>query len=540
MPGGSLNKTERQLVKWWERRQQVEMNDSRPAFPYPVLNSMSVDGDPGLRGIKHMQIHCEYPLTAICGCNGSGKSTMLALAALAFHSPSGHLAPNAIRVPSVDESYTYYTFRDFFYKGPTDPDITGVNISWTYYKNGIETDLRIRKRSDKWMHYERRPRRPVYYLDMSRALPAIEQRALRNHFGASKRVIKNAGLDPKYLGYLDRIMGRKYREATDLMVQKHVLRSADYQGTYSGFSMGAGEDIIIGLLLILQDCPDGSLIVIEEIELGLHPQALRALAGALQEIILDKKLQILVSTHSREFLDSIPRQARVLLQRGGTAHTVIQGPTTRFAMTDMRGIAESELNIYCEDEFAKALIEEALPGETLKRVMVIPVGAKSELCRQAKYHENSGHKAKQLLVWDGDVSDDCIQKWARSAEVKISQSVDGGHIPYCKLLGTVPPESWLIEALNCDEGYVLLSRGLKISEVAAVGHVDFLRSVPEPHNIFFELQERTGVSEDVLTRKLLHVVGSLASDPLMIVRQSVLQVLGPSSQDEVAAGSQDM
>jgi hypothetical protein len=57
----------------------------------------------------------------------------------------------------------YYTFRDSFFKGPNDPDITGVEVYWKYDR---AKRIRTQKRSDKWMRYEPRPQRPVHYFSV--------------------------------------------------------------------------------------------------------------------------------------------------------------------------------------------------------------------------------------------------------------------------------------------------------------------------------------------------------------------------------------
>jgi predicted ATPase len=61
-------------------------------------------------------------------------------------------------------------------------------------------------------------------------------------------------------------------------------------------------------MYILQERLDGSLIVIEEIELGFHPETLIRLAKHLQEIILKKKLQAVVSTHFLTLLIVFPEK----------------------------------------------------------------------------------------------------------------------------------------------------------------------------------------------------------------------------------------
>lgn len=61
-----------------------------------------------LRGLNALEIPFEYPITAIAGKNGAGKSTILALACCAFHAPS-----DGFKLPKRKNSY--YTFSDFLF-----------------------------------------------------------------------------------------------------------------------------------------------------------------------------------------------------------------------------------------------------------------------------------------------------------------------------------------------------------------------------------------------------------------------------------------
>ena len=48
--------------------------------------------------------------------------------------------------------------------------------------------------------------------------------------------------------------------------------------------MGAGEDALFEVISTLMMCPDGSLILIDEIELGLHEEAQARLIDELKKI----------------------------------------------------------------------------------------------------------------------------------------------------------------------------------------------------------------------------------------------------------------
>src|SRR5688572_25598077 len=85
MPGRNLSDDEANLLAFWE---------APPAnLRCPLLRAVEVAGGNGLRALNGVRIPFNYPITAICGKNGTGKSTVLALAALAFHTPAAWHVP---------------------------------------------------------------------------------------------------------------------------------------------------------------------------------------------------------------------------------------------------------------------------------------------------------------------------------------------------------------------------------------------------------------------------------------------------------------
>lgn len=271
LPGTRLNTTERALLNAW---------NAGSFGRFPLLKSVSITAPtgPGLRGIRGLTVEFSFPVTFLSGQNGCGKSTVLSLAALAFHGYQGHLPLNSRRWSGDDETgFGYYTFQDFFYRGPGDADVAGVQIQWTFSR---QAPVSISKQSDKWMRYERRPSRPVEFLGLSRAVPAIELPTLRNHFGLAATPTV-APLNDGARGHLQRVLGRPYPSAEVLNGSRYTIRRSGREGGYTSFNMGTGEDALIGLLARLEAVPEGSLVVIEEIETGLHPAAQRRAAQAL-------------------------------------------------------------------------------------------------------------------------------------------------------------------------------------------------------------------------------------------------------------------
>ena len=101
MPGRRLSHDEQRLLEFW---------DNLPAdFPRPLLRQLRVEGGPGLRGIRRLVVPFSYPLTAICGRNGVGKSTVLALAALSARPPADWPVYGAMRVPAPGRMFVVIT-----------------------------------------------------------------------------------------------------------------------------------------------------------------------------------------------------------------------------------------------------------------------------------------------------------------------------------------------------------------------------------------------------------------------------------------------
>jgi predicted ATPase len=70
-------------------------------------------------------------------------------------------------------------------------------------------------------------------------------------------------------------------------------------------SMSDGTLRFIGILTALLTRPEGSLIVIEEIDNGLHPSRAELLVKTLREIGTKRKIDLLITTHNPALLDAL-------------------------------------------------------------------------------------------------------------------------------------------------------------------------------------------------------------------------------------------
>lgn len=515
MPGTHLSETEKTLQKRW---------DQDKFGTFPLLKSIEVKAPTGngLRGIKNLVAEFNYPVTFFAGQNGCGKSTLLSLAALAYHGFPGFEPTNARRWATHDDGdFGYYTFQDFFHRGPGDSDVSGVEICWKFTK---DKEVRITKQSDKWMRYERRPTRPVEFIGLSRAIPAIELNALRNQFGIGSSPTPQP-LSAAAGQKLSRVLGRQYTSAEVLNTKKFAIRRSSNSNGYTSFNMGTGEDALIGLIARLESVPSGGLVVIEELESGLHPAAQRKITEILVEISLERQLQIIGSTHSQHILDQLPRVARSLVIREADSHRLVKGPSTRLALSTLASEHHHELVIVCEDEFAVKLITEMLPKSLRQRVDVRSCGAKSELCNQAISYLRLMPQAKCLVLWDGDVGEAERNKYVSDALARYPLPEASTRLFKGVLPGTACPELWALNTVRAHGVEAMCARfGLESTQEAEAVLAGC--GLSDPHAIPFELSQACRLTEPIASTYLAAIAARVDDGERQLITDAVESALG--------------
>ncbi|WP_082601684.1 ATP-dependent endonuclease [Achromobacter sp. Root83] len=121
-----------------------------------------------------------------------------------------------------------------------------------------------------------------------------------------------------------------------------------------------GELCIIKLLRMLKDCPAGSLVLIDELELALHPMAQVALLRHLDDVAESKQLTIVVSTHSATLIKQAGKQRLLLLENDGKGNITCLDKC--FPSMVLGALAYGEENaadriIYVEDDAAKVIVD---------------------------------------------------------------------------------------------------------------------------------------------------------------------------------------
>jgi hypothetical protein len=132
-------------------------------------------------------------------------------------------------------------------------------------------------------------------------------------------------------------------------------RTKDGKG-YSEFHFGTGESSLIRMVAEIELVEEQALVLIEEIENGLHPVATVRIVEYSIEVAERKKLQTIFTTHSNDALKPLPSKAIW----GATQDRIFQGKLDIHSLRAITGQIEASLVIFVEDPFVKLWVEAML------------------------------------------------------------------------------------------------------------------------------------------------------------------------------------
>lgn len=342
------------------------------------------------RAFENEVIHFDFPVTALIGPNGGGKTTILGACALLYES----VAP-----------------RQFFTRNrQLDQEMKDWSITYEAVDRNINNKDLIRRSAhfskEKWSRDTLK--REVIFWGVSRTLPAVERSNL------SRFANKNVVFKPEEMKtlngsaeYITKILGKDVSEYQVVQSDRYgniqLLSGQTQKGkTYSEFHFGAGESSVIKMVLGIEHASENSLILIEEIENGLHPLATSRLVDYLIDVADRKKLQIVFTTHSEYAIRPLPTDA-VWAALDGKA---IQGKLDILSLRSLIGEINSRLVIYTEDDFASEWVLSMLRTEdniATDAIEIYAMGGDGTAVNANRYHnQDPSHKVESICIIDGD------------------------------------------------------------------------------------------------------------------------------------------
>lgn len=181
---------------------------------------------------------------------------------------------------------------------------------------------------------------------------------------------------------------------------------ASFSGKYSEAFAGSGESAVAKLVHKIFSAQEGTLLLLDEPEVSLHPGAQKRLLNYILENVRDKGLQVVISTHSPAIVEELPPEAIVVMNQ--TALNKFDPIPDVFAEAAFQYIGHTNIEkpkIIVEDKTAELLVNRALDicnPKAIKSVKVVchPGGAR-DLYKEAVVLSRLD-VTKTYLLLDGD------------------------------------------------------------------------------------------------------------------------------------------
>ena len=424
---------EKRFRELWE-----QLQGKKPHLPH-FLAEIHLEG---IRGIDDIRVVFDYPVSVIAGGNASGKSTVLFAAACAYKVPGAGIKDF---VPST-------LFPDYRPKlGGREDEKHGIVMEFDYSTPDGRRSMRWR-RSKGWNRSflgrkkAAQPERPLYLRTLSNLSSPSEVRGILSMSRLRFRP-QESPLTASQIEFAQQMLPFRYSEVVKLsMGSKNLLFAAQEGGAaYSELHMAAGERAILRLSQEIAQLK-GALVLIDEVEAGLHPWVQQLLLLQLQQLALRNDLQIIVTSHSPVVLDSVPAHGRIFLERDEMGRVAVRPAYRDIVQDALYGRSGDALNLLCEDDAAEGILQgvfdSLLPRQRIRREAVRigrDTGAE-EFPAHATAFKKFGQIQNFVFVLDGDKRNGDVERRIREGA--------GSVVPVLFLPGRNAPEVWVWDRLR--------------------------------------------------------------------------------------------
>lgn len=371
------------------------------------------------RHIRNLPLEFKHPISVISGSNKSGKTTALMAIACSHYNFMRHNVNH-----DTLERTTWSGVVRF-----TSQDVQGH--PWSYqvkYRIGPQVHTNQGSKnaaSNKWSGVAKkegqigRPTaghpaggRTVVFIDLNRITPS--RHLSKSYFNRFRNLPGVAFAEQAkvndYLSYIleDNYNVTKIATAADSKIYKFTTAA-----NYSSYNTASGEDALVSMLCQILEAPNNSLVLIDEIEIGLHPKIQRRLMDVLYIISKDEHKQFILTSHAYAILDSVPAEARLFIDRSGGGFRSLPGLSTYESLTRMDSKAFPVVSVYVEDDVSKLIVKRAIAEVMLanpgfnRLVKVVVVGSADKTFRYFDTRKatrlEEPNTSKPACVLDGDM-----------------------------------------------------------------------------------------------------------------------------------------
>ena len=462
-----------------------------------------------LKGLQDVSLDFNHsPLTAIMGSNCSGKTTVLHALACA-HKPL---------IPPGGPDYQF----PLFFRPNTDALWKESDFTIRYSQRvGVDVFPNLKQRytkaTDRWTpRYYLRPTRYTRFVSIGESVPDIETLNLKSMIHYTKAENNDN------IGNLVRDVGGQVLNKTYESLYKVTYT---YRGklsigvktptfTYSGLSMSSGEQRVFRILDAVFRAPNYGLLLVDEIDLFLHQDALQRLLNKLHEHCAEKHKQLIFTTHFPPVAKMYDKMCIYTLNRV-PLKTVIWRGYSYEAMRHITGKQERPISCYVEDDVAEQIVARVACELSIRKfVQFGHYGpAVNAFSLSAGLYLSTEKTEHTVAVLDGDVyrsrsdrrdrvkavmtGDQPVHEKNRKALMSLVRTLAPMRNAAGKLFS---PEQVLHQMLHGLDAATIPADRVELHNIALS-----VVNVPERHGFVNQIIEHTGESREVSLSKIVEL-----------------------------------
>ena len=355
-----------------------------------------------VRGLGDKEISFASRFNALCGENGVGKTSLLKAIFVGLAPVTARFAGIELRPQILDQDVLVSSVVAVSEIG------VGKGNRTTYRTENPEIYAKLGDGGDDCV---------VSYLDPASIAQRSSYQIINDSdFGTALEGVPQKFDSDELLALRSEITGRKYSSVTTFEIEDYsTFPTFPYfkvkVGTteYSSEDMGLGELCVNILVWALDRLRSDSIVLLEEPESHLPPRAQERLMTYIAELVVQRNLNVILSTHSQHTLENFPSEQITFLGRLIDKSVVHQNPSMSMLYDSLRISRPSLCVVAVEDHSAFAFFETLISEFDVKLLERIDFVWRNGWASVDRILEsvprNDYARVKFIGVYDGDQRD---------------------------------------------------------------------------------------------------------------------------------------
>lgn len=208
----------------------------------------------------------------------------------------------------------------------------------------------------------------------------------------------------------------------------------------------SGELAVIQILQKISAAKNGSLILVDEAEISLHPSTQRALLEVIEQSATTKQMVVLISTHSQTLIKAASNKSLYFLEKNGRNVSVINPCYPSFALQAISPSDDyfSDRVFLFEDEEAILFFNElkarkqSVVSKSISHICIPIAGwpQTANFLKNARLHFKKASAQEFFAIFDKDVQLNDLKKLSCYGDIK-------NHFSHLPLTPEITPIEWL-------------------------------------------------------------------------------------------------